>query len=111
MSYFYSLSVGISDKFKPSRTHAYCCCSLLEPFNATRYLSSPTYTALVNLHNNYERDVNTNEQHTPTEHNEQDRFINEITDTAPIRKLKKFLSKKGIFSVTFTNTACKLPVI
>ncbi|XP_037083820.1 poly(U)-specific endoribonuclease-D-like [Pollicipes pollicipes] len=73
----------------------YASAPLMEPFNATRYLSGPTYTALVNFYDNFERSTNRREVHTQEEHNEQVHFINMITSTAPIRKVKEFLSSKG----------------
>ncbi|XP_043208443.1 poly(U)-specific endoribonuclease-C-like [Amphibalanus amphitrite] len=89
------LDVNTGGRVPYGKSTDYAQAPLLEPFNATRYLSAPTYTALVNFYNNYERDVNTNERHTPEEHNEQVHFINKITETPAINKVKQFLSRKG----------------
>lgn len=89
------LEVNTGGKVPYGKSTDYAQYPLMEPFNATRYLSSPTYTALVNFYNNFERDVNDNERHTSEEHSEQVHFINKIAETAPITKVKKFLSDKG----------------
>jgi len=68
---------------------------LIDPFNATRYLGADTYKALVNFYDNFERDSDREEVTTRHEHDEEVHFINKISETQPIRKMRDFLVAKG----------------
>ena len=59
--------------------------------------------ALEKLYDNYERDMDIAEHHTAKEKMEEDGFIDQITQTNPIKMLKVFLINKGMLSVRFTG--------
>ncbi|KAL2623555.1 hypothetical protein R1flu_003760 [Riccia fluitans] len=71
----------------------------------------PTYARFIALLDNYSASMNETERRTRQEEQEEIAFIEEISRTAPIQYLQKYLSSKGVFrggDEQFKNTLHKL---
>lgn len=55
----------------------------------------PTYSAFLNLLDNYDRKTGIDESYNPQEVKEQEHFLQEVMKTKPLKELYTFFNQKG----------------